>query len=78
LEVRSSVVGLFLRGREPGSAPLVSEGDVVTQGQPLAVIESLRVPHTVESPAAGVVERILAQDGHPVEYGQPVMLVRPA
>jgi acetyl-CoA carboxylase biotin carboxyl carrier protein len=76
--VVSSVVGLFLRGREPGSAALAVEGDTVTVGQPLAVIESLRVPQTVESPAAGTLERILAQDGHPVEYGQTIMLVRPA
>jgi acetyl-CoA carboxylase biotin carboxyl carrier protein len=74
--VVSGAVGLFLRGRDPGATPLAVVGDTVTLGQPLAVIESLRVPQLVESPAAGTLAEILAQDGHPVEYGQTIMLVR--
>ena len=75
--VTSPVVGLFFRGRERGDPPLVSEGDAVTAGQPVAMVESLRIPNLLEAPADGVVEQILADDGMPVEYGQPVLIIRP-
>jgi acetyl-CoA carboxylase biotin carboxyl carrier protein len=78
LAIRSTLVGLFFRGGEPGAEPLAREGDAVRAGQPLATIEALRVPHAVESPADGTLERVLVEDGHPVEYGQPVMLLHPS
>jgi acetyl-CoA carboxylase biotin carboxyl carrier protein len=77
LVVTSGWVGLFFRGHEPGAEPLAREGDQVSAGQSLAIVESLRVPHAVESELAGVLERVLVEDGHPVEYGQPLLLVRP-
>ncbi len=76
ITVTASIVGLFFRGREPGAEPLALEGDPVTAGQVLAIIESLRVPHAVESPGAGLLEQVLVHDGHPVEYGQPIMVIR--
>jgi acetyl-CoA carboxylase biotin carboxyl carrier protein len=77
LVITSGWVGLFFRGREPGAEPLAREGEQIAAGQPLAMVESLRVPHAVESERSGVLEQVLVEDGHPVEYGQPLLLVRP-
>jgi len=76
--VRSSLVGLFFRGKEPGAEALAREGEAVRPGQPLAIVEALRVPHLLEAPVAGTLERVLVQDGHAVEYGQPILLLRPS
>jgi acetyl-CoA carboxylase biotin carboxyl carrier protein len=76
IAVTSTLVGVFFRGREAGGAPLTDEGVEVQSGQTLAIIESLGVPHPIDSPADGSLEGFLVEDGHPVEYGQPLLVLR--
>ncbi len=75
--VRSPVVGTFWRRPAPGEDPFVEVGDRVVAGQVLCVVEAMKVMNEVRAERPGVVERILAEDGQPVEYGQPLFLIRP-
>lgn len=75
--ITSSWVGTFHRSYPPGGKPLVEVGDIVEEGQVVCVVESLKVPNEIRSPAKGVITRILVDDGQVVEYGQPLMVLEP-
>ena len=73
--ISASMVGTFYLSEQPGRAPLVSEGDRVEPGNLIGVIEALQVLTEVESSSSGIVTKILAADGEPVEFGQPLVEV---
>lgn len=73
--VPAPMVGTFFHSEHPGGAALVSEGSRVEPGNLIGVIEALQVLTEVESDVRGVVQKILAPDGQPVEYGQPLVEV---
>ena len=73
--VAAPLVGIFHAGPRPKGKPLVAVGDRVKVGQHVAAIESLNVINEVESPATGRIVEILVQEGQPVEYGQPLMMI---
>ncbi len=75
--VTARVVGLFYRGKEPGGAPLVELGSHVEAGQQLGIIEVLRKPTAVTAPVAGEIVQIFHEDGHGVQYGDPLFVIRP-
>ena len=75
--VRSPVVGTFWRRPAPGEPPFVEVGDRVEPGQVLCIVEAMKVMNEVRADRAGVVEEILAEEGQPVEYGQPLFRLRP-
>jgi biotin carboxyl carrier protein len=68
LAVSSPLVGIF--------HPAVKPGDAVSHGQVIGAIEALGMPTSVDAPQAGTIEELLVQDGAPVEYGQPLLLLR--
>ncbi|MCS7240377.1 MAG: acetyl-CoA carboxylase biotin carboxyl carrier protein [Candidatus Bipolaricaulota bacterium] len=76
--VRSPVVGTFWIRPAPGEPPFVKVGDLVQPGQVLCIVEAMKVMNEVRAEVAGVVEEILAEEGEPVEYGQPLFRLRPA
>ncbi|HYL59245.1 MAG TPA: acetyl-CoA carboxylase biotin carboxyl carrier protein [Candidatus Acidoferrales bacterium] len=76
--IESPMVGTFYRAASPDAAPFVEEGSSVRKGQPLCIIEAMKMMNEIESPAAGRVVRILAENGKPIEYGQPLMIVEVA
>lgn len=71
------LVGTFYRSPEPGAPPFVSPGDVVQPGQQVAIIEAMKMLVSVTADEAATVVELLVEDGHPVEYGQPLMLLTP-
>lgn len=75
--VTAHIVGLFHRGSAPGGAALVEVGDQVDQGQCIGTIEALRNFTEVSCPIDGTVVGVLAEDGAPVQYGDPLLAVRP-
>ena len=75
--VEAPMVGTFYRAPSPDAQPYVREGDVIKQGQVLCIIEAMKLMNEIESKAAGRVVRILAENGQPVEYGQPLFLIEP-
>lgn len=78
VEVCARVVGLFYRGKQPGADALVHVGDVVAEEQPLGIIEVLRKPTLVTSTVAGEIVEIVHEDGHGVQYGDPLFVIRPS
>ena len=73
--VTSPMVGTAYLAPEPGASPFVSVGAQVTEGQTLLIIEAMKTMNHIPAPRAGTVKRILVEDGTPVEYGAPLMVV---
>jgi acetyl-CoA carboxylase biotin carboxyl carrier protein len=69
------MVGTAFTAAEPGASAFVSLGDEVEQGQTLVIIEAMKVMNPIPSPRAGTVSQIMVQDGQPVEYGEPLMVI---
>ena len=75
--MRAPLVGIFRRSGNGKVEPPLSEGDTVAAGQVVGAVEAMRMLNRVQTDQAGVVERLLVQDGEPVEYGQPLLVLRP-
>ena len=70
--VKSPMVGTFYRSSSPGGKPLVEVGQVVKEGEPVCIIEAMKIMNEIEADKTGTVTRILCENGQPVEYGQPL------
>jgi acetyl-CoA carboxylase biotin carboxyl carrier protein len=77
LEVKSPMVGTYYSAPEPGAKPYLAVGDRISKGQILCIIEAMKIMNEIESEFDGVVKEILAQNSHPVEYGQVLFRVDP-
>jgi acetyl-CoA carboxylase biotin carboxyl carrier protein len=75
LEVKSPMVGTYYSAPEPGAKPYIAVGDRISKGQILCIIEAMKIMNEIESEFDGVVKEILAQNSHPVEYGQVLFRV---
>jgi acetyl-CoA carboxylase biotin carboxyl carrier protein len=73
--VHSPMVGTAYRSAEPGAPPFAEVGTKVTAGQTLLIIEAMKTMNQIPSPHAGTVLAILFDDGHPVEFGEPLVVV---
>lgn len=73
--ITSPLVGTFQSRLRSKDAPLVKVGDLIQVGQHVGAIKALNIPSEVESTVAGRVVEILVEDGQPVEYGQPLMVI---
>lgn len=77
LTVASPVIGTFYRSSSPDVEAFVDVGTEVKKGDTLCVIEAMKLMNTIESEIDGVIIKIFLENGHPVEYGEPIFLVRP-
>jgi acetyl-CoA carboxylase biotin carboxyl carrier protein len=77
VEITAPLVGRFHLGSKAGATPLVTEGDVVRQGQAVGTIETLNLFNEVEVGEAGRVVEVVASEGQPVEYGQVLVKIEP-
>lgn len=75
--VRAPLVGTFYRAPEPGSAPFVEVGDIVTRGQHVGIIEAMKLMNMIEADRDGRIVELLVADGSPVEFDQPLVLIDP-
>lgn len=73
--VTSPMVGTVYLAAEPGAAPFVTVGAQVAEGQTVLIIEAMKTMNHIPAPRAGTVKRILVEDGHPVEYGAPLLII---
>jgi acetyl-CoA carboxylase biotin carboxyl carrier protein len=73
--VKSPMVGTAYRSPEPGAASFIEIGARVTQGQTLIIIEAMKTMNHIPAPKAGVVTQILIENGQPVEYGEPLVVI---
>jgi acetyl-CoA carboxylase biotin carboxyl carrier protein len=77
LEIKSPMVGTFYSAPEPGTKPYVAKGDRVKKGQVICIIEAMKIMNEIESEFDGVVREVLADNAHPVEYGQVLFRIDP-
>ena len=73
--VTSPMVGTVYMAAEPGAAAFVSTGSTVKEGDTLLIIEAMKTMNHIPAPRAGTVKRILVEDGGPVEFGAPLMII---
>lgn len=73
--VKAPMVGTFYRAPSPGAQPFVEVGQTVKEGQPLCIIEAMKLLNEIEADKAGVIKEILVGNGEPVEYGQPLFII---
>jgi len=75
--VKSPIVGTFYESPSPGAAAFVKEGDKVSVGQVLCIVEAMKLMNEIESDFAGTIVTRHVANGQPVEYGQPLFSIRP-
>jgi acetyl-CoA carboxylase biotin carboxyl carrier protein len=73
--VTSPMVGTVYMAAEPGAAAFVSTGTTVKEGDTLLIIEAMKTMNHIPAPRSGTVKRILVEDGGPVEFGAPLMII---
>jgi len=73
--VKSPMVGTVFLSPEPGSAPFVSPGQAVKQGDTLMIIEAMKVMNPITAPKSGTVTQVLVSDAQPVEFDQPLVVI---
>ncbi|WP_297527131.1 acetyl-CoA carboxylase biotin carboxyl carrier protein [Thiohalobacter sp.] len=74
-QVTSPMVGTFYRAPSPGAKPFVEVGQHVNAGDTLCIIEAMKMLNQIEADKAGTVVAILAENGQPVEFGQPLFVI---
>lgn len=78
VEITSPMVGTFYAAPAPGESSFVELGDRITPGQPVCIIEAMKLMNEIEAEVAGEVMEIVLKNGDPVEYGQVLMFINPS
>src|ERR1043165_2509649 len=73
--VKSPMVGTFYRSASPGAKPFVEVGDAVQQGDVLCIVEAMKLMNEIEADASGIIKAVIAENGQPVEFGQPLFII---
>lgn len=73
--VKSPMVGTYYESAEPGAAPFVKEGESVSKGQTICIIEAMKVMNTISAPQAGTVKHVACENGQPVEFDQLLIVI---
>ncbi|VAW89655.1 Biotin carboxyl carrier protein of acetyl-CoA carboxylase [hydrothermal vent metagenome] len=74
-QVTSPMVGTFYRSSSPGAKPFVEVGQSVSAGETICIIEAMKLLNQIEADKDGTIKAILAENGQPVEYGQPIFII---
>ena len=69
------MVGTLYRASSPGAKPLVEVGSVVQAGDPICIIEAMKIMNEIEAGHAGTITKVLVENGQPVEFGQPLFVI---
>lgn len=77
-EIKAPMVGTFYRSPSPEASPFVKEGDTVSKGQTLCIIEAMKLMNELEADVSGRVVKVLVDNAQPVEYNQPLFLIDPS
>jgi acetyl-CoA carboxylase biotin carboxyl carrier protein len=73
--VKSPMVGTFYRSSSPESAPFAEIGQTVAEGDVICIIEAMKMFNQIESDRSGVIKAILVENGHPVEFDEPLIII---
>lgn len=77
VKVTSPIVGTFYRSPAPDAKPYVEAGDIVKKGQIICIVEAMKLMNEIEADVNGKIVAILVENGHPVEYGEPLFKIEP-
>ncbi len=77
-QMKSPIVGTYYRSSDPTAPPFVKVGDVVLKGQVLCIVEAMKLMNEIESDVAGEIIRIHPENGHPVQFGEPLFTIKTA
>ena len=73
--VKSPMVGTFYRTANPGAKAFVEVGDAIKEGEPICIIEAMKIMNEIEADKSGTVKRIMCENGQAVEFGQPLFII---
>ena len=73
--VKSPMVGTVYLSPQPGAPNFIKEGDTVTEGQTLLIVEAMKVMNQIPAPSSGTVKQIIATDASPIEYGEVLVII---
>ena len=73
--VKSPMVGTFYLSASPGAKPFVEIGTTVKEGDPICIIEAMKIMNEIEADKSGTVTKILCENGQAVEFGQPLLVI---
>ncbi|HJW12420.1 MAG TPA: acetyl-CoA carboxylase biotin carboxyl carrier protein [Albitalea sp.] len=73
--VKSPMVGTFYRSSSPGAKAFVEVGSTIKEGEPICIIEAMKIMNEIEADKSGTVTRILCENGQAVEFGQPLFII---
>ena len=73
--VKSPMVGTFYRSASPGSKPFAEIGAPIKEGDPICIVEAMKIMNEIEADMSGTISKILVENGQAVEYGQPLFIV---
>jgi acetyl-CoA carboxylase biotin carboxyl carrier protein len=71
--ITAPMIGTFYASPTPGTPPFVVAGDAVQSGQPVGIIEAMKIMNEISADRSGIVEAVLVENGQPVEYGTPLL-----
>ena len=74
-QIKSPMVGTYYEAPSPGAKPFVTEGQRVSVGDTLCIIEAMKILNQIESDKSGTLKQILVENGQPVEYNQPLFII---
>ncbi len=74
-QVKSPMVGTFYRSSSPGGTPFVEVGQTVKEGDPLCIIEAMKLLNEIDADRSGVIKAVLVDNGDPVEFGEPLFII---
>jgi len=77
-EILSPMPGTFYSSPSPEAAPFIKEGDVVSKGDSLCIIEAMKIMNEIEAEKSGTIKKLLVDDGSAVDYNQPLFLIDPS
>jgi len=77
IEIKSPMVGTFYRAPSPESQPFIEVGQNLDAGQVVCIVEAMKLMNEIKSEIRGKVIEVLVENGHPVEFGQPLFLIEP-
>lgn len=75
IAVKAPLVGTFYRASKPGADPFVEEGQQVSKGDTLCIVEVMKLMNSIKAEITGTVKKVLVEDGAPVEFGQTMMII---
>jgi acetyl-CoA carboxylase biotin carboxyl carrier protein len=73
--VKSPMVGTFYRSASPGAKPFADVGSQIKEGDPICIVEAMKIMNEIEADMSGTVTKILVENGQAVEFGQPLFIV---